>query len=291
MQPLADSDGADRTGPGSSSKTTGPRTVTIDNLGAELGYEEQLRYPDAWRQRAPPEWTMEADDLLLRYLFRNKRPARHLEFGTWQGEGVLRCLEECNATIWTINVLEGESSDEGGWVYSSEEHLIGAEALAGERLVTNTTTWVRTDAYSLIGHRYLSRKMGHRVCQIYCDSRTWDTRNYPDGFFDTVFIDGGHAGDIVHSDTWKAIALVPRGGLVLWHDFCPRADALAANATAAKVTTQLLGEWAALAGFFDQLFWVEPSWLLVGVRNNRPVNPPRGLAARVRRLIARASRH
>jgi predicted O-methyltransferase YrrM len=276
---------------GSGQATSGPRTVDVADLAEELGYEEQLRYPDQWRQRAAPEWTMEADDVLLRYIFRNSRPGRHLEFGTWQGEGVLRCLEECDATIWTINVLEGEAKEDGGWAYSSEEHLVGAESRAGERLVTTETTWVRTDAYGLVGHRYLARGLGHRVCQIYCDSRKWDTRQYPDAFFDSVFIDGGHSPGVVHSDTWKAIPLVAKGGLVMWHDFCPRADALQANETAAQVTNQLLGEWPQVSAYFDRLFWVAPSWLLVGVRNSRPVDPPRGLAARVRRLLSRASGH
>lgn len=38
-------------------------------------------------------------------------PRRHLEFGTWQGQGLLYCLEECRAPAWTLNLLDGSGSN------------------------------------------------------------------------------------------------------------------------------------------------------------------------------------
>ena len=245
----------------------GLETVGVAHLHTALVCTDRLQFPRAWRRRPVSEWTMESDDVLLRYIFRHFRPNRHLEFGTWEGDGVLRCLEECDATVWTVNLLEGETKDDGAWAYGSEERLVGAVSGRRERLVTSATTWVRTDAYGQIGHKYLARNLGHRVCQIYCDSRTWDTTHYPPGFFDTAFIDGGHVADVVHSDSWKAIALVRAGGLVMWHDFAPRSDARDSSVTAAQVTNQLLVDWSSISECFDRLFWIEPSWLLVGVRN------------------------
>lgn len=58
-------------------------------------------------------------------------------------------------------------------------------------------TYHRTDAGGYIGRIYRERGLGHRVRQVYCDSRDWNTANYPADFFDSVLIDGGHQPDVV----------------------------------------------------------------------------------------------
>jgi hypothetical protein len=135
-----------------------------------------------------------------------------------------------------------------------------------ERLVTNDGVWVRTDSYGLIGSKYLQAGWGRRVCQIYADSRQWDTRAYPNGFFDTAFIDGGHAADIVASDTWQAIRLVRAAGLIVWHDFCPLDEVTRACESTRDVVEFITTHRDELAQHFTRLFWVEPSWLLFGLR-------------------------
>ena len=61
---------------------------------------------------------MEVDDApILRYLYRNLKPCRHLEFGTWQDQGALYVLEEFHATVRTINFLEGETGAEQNFTY------------------------------------------------------------------------------------------------------------------------------------------------------------------------------
>lgn len=210
---------------------------------------------------------MEADDYILRYVFRHVRPLRHLEFGTWQGDGVLRCVEECEATVWTVNALEGERRLNGEWAYASLSSGDPRQSTAwSESLVTNDGVWVRTDAYGQIGRRYLDAGWGKRVCQIYADSREWDTRAYPDGFFDTAFIDGGHTADVVESDTRQAMRLVRRGGLVIWHDFCPLDEVTQACESTRDVVHFVNSHIGELGNAFTRLFWVEPSWLLFGVR-------------------------
>ena len=104
------------------------------------------------------------------------------------------------------------------------------------------------------------------MCQIYSDSRDWDVSHYPTGFFDTAFIDGGHARDIVLSDTAKAITLVRSGGLVMWHDFCPLPEALELSVPAMGVVGAIGEMRKTLAESFLKLFWIRPSWVLVGVR-------------------------
>ena len=79
----------------------------------------------------------------------------------------------------------------------------------------------QTDAGLFIGQHYRDAGFGHRVCQIYCDSRDWDTAAYPSDFFDSALIDGGHIEEVVASDTRKALSVTRSGGLIMWHDFCP----------------------------------------------------------------------
>src|SRR5437016_921791 len=148
--------------------------VPVDNLGTSLGFAAPVTFSDQWRRLPLTEWAMAADDEILRYVFRNFRPTRHLEFGTWLGDGVLRCVEECDATVWTINPLEGERLSDGSWAYASRETEVPVGAKQwSESLRTDTDIWVRTDAYGLIGRKYLNAGWGKRVCQIYADSRDW----------------------------------------------------------------------------------------------------------------------
>jgi Methyltransferase domain len=248
---------------------TGVDTVPVDEIRRELSFDEQISFASEWRTRPLREWVMDADDATLRYLFRNFRPRRHLEFGTWQGDGVLRCVEECDATVWTINVLEGEARPDGGWAYGELETAESDPPTPwSERLSTNDGVWARTDSYGQIGRKYLKAGWGKRVCQIYADSRDWDTRAYPDGFFDTAFIDGGHAADVVENDTRQAVRLVRAGGLVIWHDFCPLEEVTRQCESTRDVVGFITAHLEELRGSFTRLFWVEPSWLLFGIRSN-----------------------
>ena len=238
--------------------------VAVDRVHQALGIPTPLALPEALRRQPLVSWTMDADDYILRYLFRHLRPMRHLEFGTWRGEGVVRCVEECDATVWTVNVLQGESKPAGGWAYADMEEGEGFSPHWSERYVAGDS-WVRSDAYGLIGRKYLDAGWGKRVCQVYADSREWDTRAYPDGFFDTAFIDGGHAADIVENDTRLALRLVRTGGLIVWHDFCPLEEVTRACTSTRDVVGFVEAHVSELREHCEKLFWVEPSWLLVGV--------------------------
>jgi hypothetical protein len=242
-------------------------TVPIDSMHTALSLRDPVNLPESWRNVPLSQWSMDADDIILRQVFRQVRPLRHLEFGTWMGDGVLRCVEECDATVWTVNVLEGEKKPNGEWAYGAlaDEGLAGETAWS-ERLQTEQGLWIRTDSYGLIGRKYLQAGWGKRVCQIYADTRQWDTRAYPDGFFDTVFVDGGHRADIVKNDTALAVRLVRPGGLVIWHDFCPKVDVTEACRSTRDVVRYLTTAAADLEQHFEKLVWVNPSWLLFGVR-------------------------
>jgi hypothetical protein len=152
--------------------------------------------------------------------------------------------------------------------YGSDDASLAQKTGRVQRLTTDHATWVRTDAYEMIGHKYLERGLGHRVCQIYADSRRWDTSQYPDGFFDSVFIDGGHTPDVVRADTATAMRLLCRGGMLIWHDFCPLEDASEFSPAARDVADIIAEKQREIQRCFHPLFWIEPTWLLVGIKSD-----------------------
>jgi len=217
-------------------------------------------------------WNTEKDDaLILRYLYQNHLPRRHLEFGTWQGFGTCLCLESCAATVWTLNLPDGEAKADGSWAYGER---VTDEAKSPPGAVTanygqdeaGPRTYHRTDAASYIGRFYREKQLGHRVCQVYCDSRVWDTGAYTPGFFDSVFVDGGHQTEVVISDTRKALPLVRSGGLMLWHDFCPQPDIIAGSPAVQGVTAAIESMRPELQAQCSTLIWIDPSYILLGIK-------------------------
>jgi predicted O-methyltransferase YrrM len=225
--------------------------VPADRLAETLGLRAPLSLRPESLAKPFAEWRMEDDDQpILRYLYRERQPRRHLEFGTWTGAGAVYCLSECAATVWTINLPEGEVRTDGTVAYPAED--------TG-----------RSDAGFQIGRAYRDRGYGHRVCQVYCDSRDWDASALPGGFFDTCLIDGGHTPEVVISDTRKAIELVAPGGLVLWHDFCPDPDVIRQFSSTAGVVAGLARIWDEIGPRFRRVFWINPSFILLGERGER----------------------
>jgi len=240
----------------------------VDHLHKELGFATPIDYPREFLETPLEKWRMEINDSpIFRYLYRQFKPKRHLEFGTWQGAGTVYCLEECAATVWTLNLPAGELTPEGKPAYTSTESY-GLGTSSGpdwaRRIGLAQENWYRTDTLGFIGRFYLERDLGHRVCQIYADSTKWDDSQYPDGFFDSVLVDGGHIPEVVASDTKKALRLVRPGGLIMWHDFCPPVAELFG---APKGVQEGLGRVAGeMASTLSNLFWIKPSWILVGIR-------------------------
>ena len=242
--------------------------VPVQRLHERLGLATPLDYPQASLHKSLGHWNMDEDDVpILQYLYRQLRPRRHLEFGTWIGIGTVRVLEACNAEVWTLNLPEGETDADGKWIYSqpfARESEIPADA---PRFVTRQgEVFAQTDGPGFVGQCYRERGLAHRVHQILCDSRQWDTSEYPEGFFDTVLIDGGHTTDVVLNDTRKALPLVRPGGAILWHDFCPDPDVRRRCSCVQGVTTAITEAWDTLSEQCADLFWIEPSWLLMGIK-------------------------
>lgn len=209
------------------------------------------------------------DDSVIRYLMRKLAPRRHLEFGTWKGEGVMRVLESCDASVWTLNLWEGEDKADGTWAYGESTNMPDWEILPQFEQRYGRMLDLRTDAGALIGHKYLAAGMGHRVNQIYCDSRKWDDLAYPDGFFDSAFVDGGHDAETARSDMYRALRLLRPGGLLLLHDFCPDPSVNAQNPSTVGVTAMVAEELSTLRELCEDVFYIEGTWLLCAVRKRQ----------------------
>ena len=240
-------------------------SVPVQQLHEELCFARPIYYPKSSLNKPLEQWKMEVDDSpIFRYIYRNFRPRRHLEFGTWQGAGTLYCLEGCDATVWTINLPGGENKSNGLPAYSLYPDELASAKEWAERIGMAEQDSYRTDCLGFIGRFYLEKGLGSRVCQIYGDSTKWDISNYPPGFFDTALIDGGHQKDIVINDTAKAFKLLRSGGLIMWHDFCP--PIYDKFETTLGVMRAIYQQWEWINEQTLKLFWIYPSWILVGVK-------------------------
>lgn len=233
--------------------------VHVFDIHTALGFTDPIDYPKSSITKKFSQWKMEVDDApIFRYIYRNVRPHRHLEFGTWQGKGTTYCLEESPATVWTINMPFGEGS------YGFYEHeLPDAHAWARKVGIAESASY-SSDAIGFIGKTYLEQNLGNRVCQIYCDSQEWDSSNYPEGFFDTILVDGGHFANVVASDTRKALPLLRSGGIIMWHDFC--ATDYQRFEACKGVMEGIASEWNFINEHMAKLFWIYPSMILIGIK-------------------------
>jgi hypothetical protein len=243
------------------------KRIPVERLHERLGWGEPCTPAPSSRARPLHAWRADEDDQpLFRYLYRHHRPRRHLEFGTWRGAGTVWCLESCDATVWTINLPGGETGADGKWAYYTDFAREEVPAGAAGRTTRSGRVVCATDSMGFIGTKYLAKDLGHRVCQVYCDSRAWDASNYPPGFFDSALIDGGHTIAVVESDTRKALEVVRPGGLLLWHDYAEDLETRQMCESVRGVTAAIDAMTPWLEGRVRDLFWIEPSWILVGVR-------------------------
>ena len=222
--------------------------VSPSGIGSELGLDVRVADPLEDLSCDSLGWRMNPDDArLLAALYRAAQPDRHLEIGTWEGFGVVLCAENApSVEITTINLPDGEIAPGGNFAYLGGD---GQPSDAGES----------------VGHLYREAGLGTRVRQVYADSTTWEP-DVPDGYFDSVLVDGGHSSDVVFADTALALRLTRPGGLIFWHDFCPVERVLRQSSATRGVVTAINRLLPSLAAELDRLFWVRPSFLLVGRR-------------------------
>ncbi len=126
------------------------------------------------------------------------RPRKGLEFGTYDGRSALTIAANMppEGMLWTLNLPPDHASISSGKALTYDEKLAS-----------------KVES----GHRFRSAGEANRITQIFGDSTRYDFTGM--GPFQFIFIDGGHAQDVVMADSVNAMRMVDRTrGIILWHD-------------------------------------------------------------------------
>jgi len=252
----------------SPSTLAGIDIVPVEELGLALGFRTAFVPEVRVYRRWLPNFRSETDEAaVFAYIYREFRPRRHFEFGTWEGWGAVLCASACDAEIWTVNLAEGERDENGNPVYTGS--VADPSMLpAALRARLQQPGVVCTDAGPFIGWRYRAAGFSSRVHQLLCDTRDLDVASLGRESFDSALIDGGHSIDVVTNDTIKALELVRPGGLVIWHDFCPDVETLRRNEAPRGVVSAIIEGYHRWKPALSKWFWIRPSWILIGVKNS-----------------------
>jgi len=138
---------------------------------------------------------------ILCKLVKGTNPTRLFEIGTFDGRT-------------TVN-LAAQSRAEAR-VYTLDLPRTGLDA-AGLPLAVHDRKYVDKP---LSGTRFHGSDLEHKIVQLYGDSATFDFGPYV-GKVDFVFVDGSHAYHYVLNDSWAALRMLGRRGLIVWHDYVP----------------------------------------------------------------------
>lgn len=228
--------------------------VPVESLGRALGFARPYISTRLYRHPLAAFNTERDETPIFEFIYSNFQPRRHLEIGTWEGHGTATVARVSDAEIWTVNLPEGERDADGNLLYP---HPTVSDPSANQP----------SDAGAAIGWRYRVAGFGGRVHQILCNSLYLDVGQWSPGFFDSVFIDGGHAVEVVTSDTDKTLPLLRSGGLMIWHDFCPEPITLSQNEAPKGVVAAVATNLSRWRPQFAKMFWIRPSWILVGIKN------------------------
>jgi len=69
-----------------------------------------------------------------------------------------------------------------------------------------------------VGAHFCGKAEGRKIQQVYGDTTKFDHSPYRKQV-DFLFVDAGHAYELVRSDSQKALEMVRPGGVILWHDY------------------------------------------------------------------------
>ena len=69
-----------------------------------------------------------------------------------------------------------------------------------------------------VGAHFCGKPEGRKIQQVYGDTTKFDHTPYQKQV-DFIFVDAGHAYDLVRSDSQKALEMVSPGGVIFWHDY------------------------------------------------------------------------
>lgn len=128
------------------------------------------------------------------------RPRAVVEIGTFDGNTTLQLALNTppDARIFTLDLPVGA--------------MAANENTRGDIKYVNSTR--------RFNRRFLGAAVEHKIIQHYGNSLTYDFMNFTvSGRPQLIFIDAGHSYDCVRSDSEKALAILDRGGTIVWHDY------------------------------------------------------------------------
>jgi hypothetical protein len=165
-----------------------------DDFGPTLGTEVHFIGRGSLRV---PGGTTDAEAWILAVLA--KDAMEMFEFGTCTGK---------TAYLWARNQPIGTLT-------LSPEQLQQYQDAAGDDALA--VRYAKQES-AFTGFVYNGTPVEAQITQLFGDSKAFDGAPWRDRC-DVVFVDGSHAYSYVMSDTWKAMAMVRPGGVVLWHDY------------------------------------------------------------------------
>lgn len=229
--------------------------ANVHELNDHLPFGKNIYFPELFNKDIGQMKMENNDAFILSQIYRASNIQRHLEIGTWMGFGASVVVKNSDAEVVTINLEHGETRD-GKPVY---------------QLVDG----IASDSRECVGKIYKDGGYGDRITQIFGDSKILDFSEFSYPLFDSVLIDGGHDSETVINDTNKAINSVKPGGMVIWHDFVPDPSVLKQHPAAHGVVSAILFNYEALRANFDKLFWIRPSWILIGIKSSHKQSEPK----------------
>ncbi|GGB45621.1 hypothetical protein GCM10011316_17110 [Roseibium aquae] len=129
------------------------------------------------------------------------------EFGTFKGETtklfISNKIGESVATL-DLEYFEGEISRENFDLSNDVEN---------DRFLTR----IRKASVDL-EIKEVARSLGVSVELLKNNSMSLDV-SHRKGRYDLIFIDGGHTSEIIENDTKLALAMLAKGGCIVWHDY------------------------------------------------------------------------
>jgi predicted O-methyltransferase YrrM len=123
-------------------------------------------------------------------------------------------------TIFEIGTFEGRTTlnmalnAKGANIYTLDLPASGLEAVES-KVEAGEVAYINKD---ISGSRFIGKPVAKQIQQLLGDSATFDFSPFYDSI-DLMFIDGSHAYDYVLNDTEKALKLIKKGGIILWHDY------------------------------------------------------------------------
>lgn len=148
---------------------------------------------------ATPYWLANADPgelIILSTLCAYLRPKLMVEFGTFDGLTALHMAmnSPAEARVVTVDLPPDDPI---------------------RRVETDDTFYSHG---MTVGSQFHGTPEAPKIHQVFCDSRHFDEKPWA-AQAGLIFVDAGHAYDLVKSDSEKSLKMVAPGGVVLWHDY------------------------------------------------------------------------